>query len=141
MKILLHNQVRLNNMSIYQFQCDFSIWVGKIRMVVGNTVFLVQAKDGHFGIDKRVFIQIVKSFNLVDLRKIRYCYRSSYRRCSIKKLFLENFAVFTEKHLSWSLLLKKLQAVTKFLRTPYLKNICEWLLLLLEQAINSKILN
>ena len=64
------------------------------------------------------------------------------RRCSIKKIVLKNFAIFTRKHLCWSPFLiqrdfitKKLQhrcfhvSIAKFLRTPILKNICEWLLL------------
>ena len=36
-------------------------------------------------------------------------YRSSYRRCSIKKAVLKNFAIFTGKHLCWGLFLIKLQ--------------------------------
>ena len=53
-----------------------------------------------------------------------------------KKAALNNFVIFTGKHLCWSLLLIKLQAwrrlqhkcflvnIAKFLRTPILKNIC-----------------
>ena len=66
-----------------------------------------------------------------------------------KKLFLKLFAIFTGKHLCWSLFLIKLQVSRpalikrdsntgaflwiskKFLRTPTFKNICEWLLLFL----------
>ena len=41
----------------------------------------------------------------------RWCeFRSSHRRCSAKKVVLKNFAVFTRKHLYWSLFLIKLQA-------------------------------
>ena len=36
--------------------------------------------------------------------------RSSYRRCSVKKGALKNFANFTEKQICWSLFLIKLQA-------------------------------
>ena len=36
-------------------------------------------------------------------------YRSSYRRCSIKKAVLKNFAIFTGKRLCWGLFLIKLQ--------------------------------
>ena len=59
---------------------------------------------------------------------------SSHQRCSIKKAVPKNFAIFTGKHLGWSLLLIELQAkrlqhssknIAKFLRTPILKNICE----------------
>ena len=68
------------------------------------------------------------------------------KRCSIKKLFLKNFAIFTGKH--WSLFFNKnaglqdynfikkrlqhrcfLDNAVKFLRTVILKNICERLLL------------
>ena len=37
-------------------------------------------------------------------------FKSFDRRCSIKKLFLKIFSVFTGKHLCWSLVLKKLYA-------------------------------
>ena len=63
----------------------------------------------------------------------------------LKISVLKNFAIFTEKHLYCSLFLMKLKAcnfikkrlqqkcfpvnIAKFLRTPILKNICEWLLL------------
>ena len=55
-----------------------------------------------------------------------------------KKAFLKNFAIFTGKHLCWSLCLIKLQAfrhrcfpvnIAKIFRTPILKNICKRLLL------------
>ena len=36
--------------------------------------------------------------------------RGSHRRCSIKKVIFKNFAIFTGKHLSWSLFLIKLQS-------------------------------
>ena len=60
-------------------------------------------------------------------------------RCSIKIAALKNFAIFTGKHLYWSLFLIELQEetptqvfpvnVAKFLRAPILKNICKQLLL------------
>ena len=65
-------------------------------------------------------------------------------RSSIKKAVLKNFAIFTEKHLRWSLFLNKnvgLQSwnfikkrlqhrffpvnIAKFLKAPVLENICE----------------
>ena len=75
--------------------------------------------------------------------------RSSHPRCSMKKAFLKYFAIFTEKHLRWSLLIKfinyKLYILIKFikkrlpqvfpceygitLKAAVLKNICERLLL------------
>ena len=35
-------------------------------------------------------------------------FRSNHQRCSIKKVILKNFAIFTRKHLCWSLFLIKL---------------------------------
>ena len=32
--------------------------------------------------------------------------RNSHRRCSMKKAFFKYFAIFTRKHLCWSLLIK-----------------------------------
>ena len=66
-------------------------------------------------------------------------YRSSHRRCSVRKGVLRNFAKFTEKHLYQSLFFNKFAGpatllkkrlwrrcfpvnVTKFLRTPFLQN-------------------
>ena len=70
------------------------------------------------------------------------------RRCSVKKVFLKNFPIFTGKHLCCSLFLIKMQVwrpafliksdsstgflsvnIGKVLRTTILKKICEWLLL------------
>ena len=72
-------------------------------------------------------------------------FKSSYRRCSVKKGVFKNFANFTGKHLCWSLFLITLQVFRpaplleryffrnffrkKFLRTPILKNIYQRLLL------------
>ena len=73
--------------------------------------------------------------------------RSSYQKCSVKKIVLKIFAKVTGKHMCWSLFNKfaVLQACNfikqrpqhrcfpvrfaKFLRTPILKNICKRLLL------------
>ena len=73
----------------------------------------------------------------------RFISRSSHRGCSIKKSVLTNFAIFTGKHLCWSLFWIKLQAFIKkrlkhrsfpvyfekIFRKPILKNIYELLLL------------
>ena len=60
--------------------------------------------------------------------------RSRHRRCSIKKLLLKIFAIFTGKHLKpCNFVKKRLQHkyfpvnIAKFLRAPILKNICELL--------------
>ena len=87
-----------------------------------------------------------------------FCIRSSQRRRSIRKGVLKSFTIFTEKHLSWSLYLIKLQVfrlaslqvyifikirlqhrcfplnVAKILRTPILKNTCVRLLLCIYEA-------
>ena len=72
--------------------------------------------------------------------------KSSHRRCSIKKAVLKNFAIFTEKHLCWSLFLIKLQArspATLFKRDSntgvflwILRNGCKWLFLSTLQVKN-----
>ena len=67
---------------------------------------------------------------------------SSHRRCSIKKGVLKNFAIFTGKHMCWSLFFITLEEwragtlnnagavnITKFFITPILKKICKRLLL------------
>ena len=67
---------------------------------------------------------------------------SSHRRCSVKKGVLKNFAIFTGKHMCWSLFFIKLEEwragtwnnagtvnITKFFITPILKKICKRLLL------------
>ena len=38
--------------------------------------------------------------------------KNSQRRCSIKKVVLENFAIFTGKHLYWNVFLIKLPAIS-----------------------------
>ena len=66
--------------------------------------------------------------------------KSSHWMCSMKKAIFKNFAIFTGKHLFWSLFLIKLHAwrkktqvfrvdIVKFLRKPTLKNIFKWQLL------------
>ena len=47
--------------------------------------------------------------------------------CSIKKAVLKNFAIFTGKHLGWSLFLIKVKAFS----TPISKSICEGVLLVI----------
>ena len=52
--------------------------------------------------------------------------KSSHWRCSIKKVVLKNFAIFTGKHLCWSTFLIKLQAcnfIKKRLQHSYFENI------------------
>ena len=81
----------------------------------------------------------------------------SYWSCSVKKASLKNLAKFTGKHLYWSLFLLKLQAWTpaslskkdtntyvflfnllNFKSFPILKNICERLVVILqEELLNS----
>ena len=69
-------------------------------------------------------------------------YRSSYRRCSVKKGVFRNFAKFTGKHLCQRLFFSKFLKTSlwhrcfsvnfaKLLRIPFLQNTSEWLLLFL----------
>ena len=41
---------------------------------------------------------------------------SSQRRCSIKKAFLKDVAIFTEKHLCWSLFFNKVVEASNFIK-------------------------
>ena len=66
---------------------------------------------------------------------------------SIKIAAPENFVIFTVMHLCWSLFMKKRHChsylpvnVAKFLRTPILKIIIEWLLLHFEEKCSMKYL-
>ena len=88
-----------------------------------------------------------KSLYQMNHRVLLGLFRSSHRRCSVKKGVLKKFGNFPGKHLCWSLFLIKLQAwacnfikkrlqrwcfpvkFAEFLRTSILKNICERLLL------------
>ena len=91
----------------------------------------------------------IKLSLIVKWRELVF-YRRSHQRCSIKKALLKNIAIFTGKHLCWSLFLIKLEDlracnfikerlhhrcfpvdIVKFLRTSILKNIHKQLLLIL----------
>ena len=89
------------------------------------------------------------------LKKYLYC-RSSHQRCSIEKGVLKNFAIFTGKHLRWSLFSIELQVqawrpatvfketltkdfsvnIAKILGTPIFKKICKQLLQFLLLTVN-----
>ena len=85
--------------------------------------------------DKKHLRHTMNHIDLVGL------FRSSHRRCSVKKSIPKNFANFTGEHLRWILLQacnfikKRFQhwcfpvKFSKFLRTSILKNICERLIL------------
>ena len=83
------------------------------------------------------------------LKKVQfYIFRSNHQRCSVIKVVFRNFAKFTGKHLCKSLFFNKVAGLksatllkknlwhrcfpvnfTKFLRTPFLQNTSERLLL------------
>ena len=86
----------------------------------------------------------------------------SYKKGSIKKAVLKNFSTFIAKHLSWSLLLIKLQVfrpetllkrlqhrcfpvnIAKFLRKPILQSICEdcfWFVKIVNQKTTAHTVN
>ena len=85
---------------------------------------------------RKKFMKIVPVSLLLTLRSSCWC--------SVKKLVLKNFAIFTGKHLCWSISLIKLKKtiqhrcfpvnIAKILRESILKNICEQLLLDLERV-------
>ena len=57
-------------------------------------------------------------------------YRSSHRRCSVKKKkVFKHFATFTGKHLFWSLFLKTFRDSAKCLRKPFFTELLRWLFL------------
>ena len=69
-----------------------------------------------------------------------YIFRKQPPRCSVKKAVHNNFAIFTIKHLCWSLFLIRSEGLrlqhryfpminTKFSRTPILKDTCKRLFL------------
>ena len=67
-------------------------------------------------------------------------YRSSHRRCSVKKGVLKNVTNFTEKHLCWKLQHRCFPVkFAKFLRTSILKNVCERLSQFVLTTLNSLI--
>ena len=68
-----------------------------------------------------------------------------------KNTILKNIAIFAGKHLCWSLVFNKVEKIVKmrlqhrcfsvnivkFLRTPFLKNICKWLFLKIQFCWNT----
>ena len=89
-------------------------------------------------------------FNMILVQK----FRSSHRRCSVRKGVLGNFAKFTGKHLCQSLFFNKVAGLrlatllkkrlwhrcfpvnfAKFLRTPFLQNTSRRLLLKVGAAL------
>ena len=90
-------------------------------------------------------------FSIILLMLVKEVAQAATRRCSMKKVVLKNFAISTGNHLCWSLFFNKIASrqacnftkkrlqqrcflmnMVKFLKTAILKNICEWLLLKLE---------
>ena len=90
------------------------------------------------------FSFINSSVQIFLLKNSWTIFRSSHRRCSIKKAILKHFVIFTRKHLCWGVFFnevaghqncncikKRLQHryflayIRKFVRRPILKNICK----------------
>ena len=106
----------------------------------GHECFRLRNRGFPLSFEKFFWIRFVyRTLRATILWKGHY-HKNSHRKCSIKKVVLKNFAMFTKKHLCWSLfwvnvIKERLQQKsfpvnnTKFLRTPILKNICERLLL------------
>ena len=57
-------------------------------------------------------LTIFKSFKVIHHKQCLNS-RSSHQRCSIEKAVFKNFAIFTGKHLCWSLLLIDLRALRR----------------------------
>ena len=55
----------------------------------------------------------------------RKMYRSSHRKCFVKKVALKNFAYFTGRQLCWSLLIIKLQTLRPSTQVLFSCEICE----------------
>ena len=90
--------------------------------------------DETFHHDFYCFIVVKIKLKLRTFVFVRAC-RSSHQSRSKIKSVLKNFVIFTEKHLCWSHIKKRLQQkcflenIAKFLRASLLENICERLLL------------
>ena len=105
-----------------------------------------------FWLTKDPRINFSGNFSKFNNKNIRLMsLRSSDQRCSVKTAVLKIFAIFTGKHLCWSLFLIKLQEfracslikkrlqnswfpvnIAKYFRTPILNNIYERLLLIID---------
>ena len=90
------------------------------------------------------FLDILQQLVIMKHKNIYPKFRSSHRRCSVKKGVLRNFAKFTGKHLCQSFFFNKVLATllkkrlwhrcfpvnfAKFLRAPFLQNTSRRLLL------------
>ena len=84
-----------------------------------------------------------ETFHLVLIKYHLFC-KSSQRRCSVRKMFLENFAKLTGKQLCQGLFFNKVAGLShncfpvnfaKILRTPFLQNTSRRLLLFAISAI------
>ena len=75
----------------------------------GSRFLRVQVFQGP-GPGSRVRVQVLEVAVLFTF--VFTLFRSSHRRCFIKKAVLKNFAIFTWKHLCWSLCLIKLHPFT-----------------------------
>ena len=89
--------------------------------------------DEMFDHDFYSFIVVKIKLKLRTFAFVRTCRSSHQSRSKIS--VLKNLVIFTEKHLCWSHIKKRLQHrcflenIAKFLRTSLLENICERLLL------------
>ena len=73
------------------------------------------------------YSQSGNKINHVLFKFVFTLFRSSHRRCFIKKAVLKNFAIFTWKHLCWSLCVIKLQTFRSltFLKRDSNTDVCE----------------
>ena len=80
--------------------------VFKTKANICNLVFLRTAYRRYLFLQKSSFVDVC----LVS--KYASGFRNSHW-CSVEKVALKNFAIFTGKHLHWSLFLTKLQAISR----------------------------
>ena len=123
-KFLLLNSIKIS--SLHPFLMSFNIELKNIfacwfvsaffskHSAITETHAKEYAKFNQFLILS--FYLFISYFDLyfLDMPFLDIIPRSSHWRCSTKKGVLKNLAIFTEKHLCWSLFLIKMQAFMCF---------------------------
>ena len=78
----------------------------KMSTVADSSIISIIKAYGTCNLARALHLERVNGFHV-------FYYRSSHRRCSIKKVGLKNFVNFIGKHPCWSLLLIKLRTKTR----------------------------
>ena len=102
----LEMQKRLKQTKVYHMFFHF-VWKEKthkpLKVAAAKPLFSSECVIGKTCFDECFLFHIITG---------RYFFRSSHRRCSMKKGVLGNFAKFTGKHLCQSLFLKKITGLS-----------------------------